>query len=79
MEQNFVDKYPELARKWDYDRNHTQEMETILEPSCITVRWQCQPGHQHETSTHERANVVGCSHDPGKTLPYKESADEAAT
>ena len=80
MKQNFAEKYPELARDWDYKRNHPVKIENISETSRKIFSWKCASGHSYEASAKDRANGAGCPYDAGIMLPYKDTvADEGTT
>ena len=80
MKQAFAEKFPELAREWDYERNHPLKIESISETSRKIVRWKCPSGHQYEANVKGRINGAGCPYDSGKMLLCKEKvADEETT
>ena len=80
MKQKFMEKFPELAQEWDYERNLPLKIESISESSRKTVHWKCAYGHRYEASAYDRAKGAGCPYDSGKILPWKEkNTDEEAT
>ena len=80
MKQTFAEKYPNLAREWDYERNLSVNIGDVTEKSRKSVNWMCPSGHRYEASVRDRAIGKGCPYDSGKIKLWDwNGADEEAT
>jgi len=80
MKQTFAEKYPHLAKEWDYERNNSMKIEDVSEKTRKIVQWRCPSGHRYEASPHDRVNGLACPYDSGKILFWKEKiTDEENT
>ena len=46
----FIEKYPEIAKEWDYEKNEGIDINTISYGSRIVVWWKCDKGHTWQAS-----------------------------
>ena len=59
-ENSIANKYPEIAKEWDYEKNCQIKPEYI---TCGTHRkyfWICENGHSYQCSPRDRINGRGC-------------------
>ena len=57
MKNNILaDKYPELIKEWDYEKNGNLNPSEISSNSKLRVWWKCARGHEWETSILHRAH-----------------------
>ena len=57
---NFADKYPELAKEWDYEKNGNLTPEKLTAGSSEKVWWICTVGHSYKSSISHRIRGTGC-------------------
>lgn len=58
---SIANKYPEIAKEWDYERNGEIKPEYITCGSHRKYFWICENGHSYECSTRDRINGRGCN------------------
>lgn len=71
---SFIDKYPDIAKEWDYDKNSGLSPKDISYGSSIKVWWICQNGHSYRSTMSHR--IFGrrcpiCSKEMSISFPEK--------
>lgn len=66
---------PELAKEWDFDKNHPLKPDMVLPGSEVRVHWICSknPNHKWEALLNSRSNGTGCPYCAGKLVLKEES------
>ena len=56
MENSLKDKFPNLAKEWDYDKNGDLKPENISYGSAQKIWWICPLGHEYEARPNDRTS-----------------------
>lgn len=70
---SIVQKNPNVAKQWDYQKNGTIKPEYIRASSNQKFWWKCEKGHSWAASVYSRAIGNGCPCCSGKTLVLGEN------
>ncbi len=73
----FQDRFPELAKRWDSERNGDRTPASVTAGSKIPVWWKCDRGHSFRQAIADRARGRGCGICAGRVL--HETTSLAAT
>ena len=56
-----LDKYPDLLKEWNYDKNHDIKPEQVAGKTNVKIWWKCSIcGHEWEASINHRCGGSGC-------------------
>ncbi|MCX6210181.1 MAG: zinc-ribbon domain-containing protein [Bacteroidetes bacterium] len=59
--KKFIDKYPELLKEWDFERNENIDINKFTYGSNVKVWWKCPSNHSYESMIVDRTlNSSGC-------------------
>ena len=61
-------KYPELAREWNYEKNHGLLPENVIGGGEKRVWWKCDKGHEWQAVISSRISGRGCPYCSNKKL-----------
>nr|WP_302945500.1 zinc-ribbon domain-containing protein [uncultured Prevotella sp.] len=65
---SIVERFPDVAKQWDYDKNGRIKPEYIRAYSNHKFWWKCDKGHCWEATVYSRVNGNGCPCCSGKVL-----------
>lgn len=69
IKNTLLDKYPELAKEWDAERNAPLTPESVAPHSNKSVWWICSKGHHFQQSIDKRSNRgYSCPYCSGKRI-----------
>ena len=72
MSKLLIDKYPDLIKEWDFDKNKSIDINSVTYGSGKTVWWLCNKGHSYKTRVTHRTNGTKCKFCK-RIVDYKDS------
>lgn len=68
LEDSLYNKYPQIAKEWDYEYNNNLSPKDVSCGSNLKVWWICGKGHRYSCRIAHRTNGIGCSICSGRKL-----------
>ena len=60
MSKLLIDKFPDLIKEWDFDKNKSIDINSVTYGSDKTVWWLCNKGHSFKTRVNHRTSGTKC-------------------
>ena len=67
--------FPEIAKEWDYEKNHPLLPSMVKPKAGKNVWWKCLKGHSYESVIGNRANGSGCPACVGRIISLETSLE----
>ena len=65
---DFATQFPNIAKEWNYEKNHGLLPENFVSGSGKKVWWKCKNGHEWEAEIRRRVQGKGCPYCDKKNI-----------